>query len=42
MDNYSLSELKKTESNNITDKHVQYSSSFVILLCWKFVYTLSL
>ena len=39
---YSLSELTKIESNNITDKHAQYSLSLGILLCWKFVYTLLL
>ena len=39
---YYLFELTKTESNNITDKHAQYSLYLGILSCWKFVYTLSL
>ena len=38
----SLFELTKIEFNNITKKHAQYSLTFGVLLCWKFLYTLLL
>ena len=38
---YFLFELTKIESNNTTDKYAQYWLTFGILLCSKFVYTLS-